>query len=107
MEKEKQKEIINTTVKVIKDSINIREVLGDFGMSPESDIVSSLSSMEEGIIQLAEEALGPEWRQWLYWFIYENSCGEREYEVTVGYGKETFRVKTVDDIIRAVEHTLH
>ena len=107
MDEEQKKQFLERTVKTLIESKAVRERMTEFfGMGPEIGPVSMIMRLEDEIVSIAEGLLGEGWSGWLYWFVYDNECGGKGFDVVVGHGKEKVAVKTVDDLIRAVEYEM-
>jgi hypothetical protein len=97
-----KKETIEKFIKIHKQ----RELLIDklqelFGFADSVVLYDTLFAMEDFSIELVEEIVGDK-TKWIEWFVYENDCGEREYEA--GPKDNLKKIKTVDDLLELIEN---
>lgn len=97
-----KKETIEKFIKIHKQ----RELLIDklqelFGFTDSVMLYDTLFEMEDFSIELVEEIVGDK-AKWIEWFVYENDCGESEYEA--GPQDNFKKIKTVDDLLELIEN---
>jgi hypothetical protein len=73
-----------------------------FGGSCESKFFSAIWSTFDAYTDTVELAIGDAFKS-VSWFIYDNDCGKRGLECK--FGGKSFKIKTVNDLIKYVELT--
>lgn len=97
-----KKETIEEFIRLHKERETLIDKLQElFGFSDGVLMYETLFSMENFVLNLAAEKIGDK-GDWLEWFVYDNECGSKGYEVTIN-GKEK-KIKTVDDLLEVIEH---
>lgn len=70
------------------------------GCRPENPLFDAMSKMETLAIESVSNLIGDE-GQWLDWFIWENDCGKRGMQCSVGTTSEMMAIRTIDDLLDA------
>ena len=95
---------LNTITDLCYSHYDIQEVIDDlktlFGDCVESKIVDQMIKMFNRQLKLAKQLVNDN-EGWLEWFIFDNECGYREFNVVIG--KKEFVVCSVNDILEVIE----
>ena len=97
-----KKEAVEKFIKIYKQKELLLDKLQElFGFTDSVMLYDTLFAMENFSIELVEEIVDDKGK-WIEWFVYENDCGEKEYEA--GLFDHLKKIKTVDDLLELIEN---
>ena len=70
------------------------------GCRPENPLFDAMFKMEQLAMESVAKLIG-DGGQWLEWFIWENDCGKRGMQCSVGTTSEMKAIHTIDDLLDA------
>jgi hypothetical protein len=102
MKYKEKKKIIDQFLNKFQQIENVYDELSKtMGLNPESPLFKALYIFVDPMIEYVSKDIGDK-DDWLSWYIWENHCGKKGLEASIGKDKKMKEITNVDELLSLI-----